>query len=136
MKSIIEVTPQNVGVLSNVIMALEIVIFISVILLFFIGVLKIITSSTHNKNEKMENVDRTFTALIAILSAIVLAAVLFAGYFSNIINEGSSKFPNQTVMIVMLGVALIVTTISAIKEIVKRISQKQKAIKEEKWKQK
>jgi len=132
MKSIIEVTPQNVGVLSNVIMALEIVIFISVILLFFIGVLKIITSSTHNKNEKMENVDRTFTALIAILSAIVLAAVLFAGYFSNIINEGSSKFPNQTVMIVMLGVALIVTTISAIKEIVKRISQKQKAIKEEK----
>lgn len=132
MKSIIEVTPQNVGVLSNVIMALEIVIFISVILLFFIGVLKIITSSTHNKNEKMENVDRTFTALIAILSAIVLAAVLFAGYFSNIINEGSSKFPNQTVMIVMLGVALIVTTISAVKEIVKRISQKQKAIKEEK----
>lgn len=132
MKSIIEVTPQNVGVLSNVIMVLEIVIFISVILLFFIGVLKIITSSTHNKNEKMENVDRTFTALIAILSAIVLAAVLFAGYFSNIINEGSSKFPNQTVMIVMLGVALIVTTISAIKEIVKRISQKQKAIKEEK----
>lgn len=132
MKSIIEVTPQNVGVLSNVIMALEIVIFISVILLFFIGVLKIITSSTHNKNEKMENVDRTFTALIVILSAIVLAAVLFAGYFSNIINEGSSKFPNQTVMIVMLGVALIVTTISAVKEIVKRISQKQKAIKEEK----